>query len=65
MAVLSKLPPDLLTIPQAAKRLGIATVTAYRMAEKGEFPGAFKVGRHWRVSVIRLERHMHGESEAS
>jgi excisionase family DNA binding protein len=63
MTILSKLPPDLLTIPQAAERLGITRVTAYRLAEHGEFPGsaAFKVGRHWRVSVIRLERFMHGE----
>ncbi|HVX20938.1 MAG TPA: helix-turn-helix domain-containing protein [Acidimicrobiales bacterium] len=66
MATLTKLPPDLLTIPQAAQRLGITRVTAYRLAERGEFPGdaAFHVGRVWRVSVPKLERFMHGPIQA-
>lgn len=65
MTVLPKLPPDLLTVPQAAQRLGIGANLAYRMAEAGELPGAFRVGRHWRVSVVRLERFINGEAEAS
>lgn len=58
---LAQLPPDLITIPQAARRLGIASKTAYELAARGELPGAFRLGRRWRVSVIRLEKHIHGE----
>ncbi len=61
MPVLPKLPPDLLTIPQAAARLGVTPTTAYRLAERDELPGAFKVGSHWRVSVKRLEEFKHGD----
>jgi hypothetical protein len=35
----------------AAGELKISTETARRWAEKGELPGAFKVGTQWRVSV--------------
>lgn len=61
MATLAKLPPDLLTVPQAAKRLGIGNDLAYKMADRGELAGAFRVGRHWRVSVVQLERFINGE----
>jgi excisionase family DNA binding protein len=58
---------DLLTLPGAAKRLGIHRVTALRMAESGRFPGdaAVKVGRKWLVSVPKLDRYLHGERVAS
>lgn len=62
MTVLTKLPPDLLTIPQAAARLGVSPDTAYAMARDGELPGAFRVRGQWRVSAVRLDRHIHGES---
>ena len=55
------LPPDLLTVAQAAERLGISEVTAYRLVAQGEMPGAVRVGGQWRVSKPRLERHLHGD----
>ena len=58
------LPPDLLTVPQAAARLGISLATAYRLASSGRLPGAIKIGSHYRVSVVRLERFLHGEQSS-
>lgn len=60
---MTDLPPDLETLPEAAVRLGISAKTAQRLAAAGKFPGgaAIKVGKNWRVSVPKLERHLHGE----
>jgi excisionase family DNA binding protein len=60
-SAMTALPPDVMSVPQRARRLGVSTWTAYRLAEKGELPGAFKVGAQWRVSVPRFEREIHGE----
>ena len=38
----------------AATELGISYSTARRLADDGELPGAFRVGRSWRVSVPRF-----------
>jgi excisionase family DNA binding protein len=57
-------PVDLITVPAAARRLGLHQDTAYRMARNGSFPGdaAIRLGtRRWRVSVPKLERYIHGE----
>jgi excisionase family DNA binding protein len=43
------LPPDLLTIPMLARRLGISETTARSMVRTGQVPEAFKVGRQWRI----------------
>lgn len=55
---------DLITLPQAANRLGISARTAQRLAAAGEFPGgaAIRVGRKWVISVPKLERALHGEA---
>ena len=53
--------PDLILMPDAAKRLGVCTETLYRLARAGQFEPAIKIGSHWRVSVPRLERYLHGE----
>lgn len=53
--------PDLMTVPEAARRLGIHPDTAYRLARTGQLPGALQVGTRWRVSVPRLERALHGD----
>lgn len=58
-----QLPPDLLTVPEAAKRLGISQATAYRLARKGTLPGLVRIGHQLRVSVPRLERHLHEEPQ--
>ena len=52
---------DLLTMPEAALRLGVCTETLYRLARAGEFEPAIKIGSHWRVSIPRLERYLHGD----
>lgn len=57
--------PDLLTIPQAAARIGIHRDTLYRLAATGQFPPAVRIGARWLVSVPRLERFLHGEESVS
>jgi excisionase family DNA binding protein len=59
------LPPDLLTIPMLARRLGISETTARSMVRTGQVPEAFKVGRQWRISRPRLERRLHGTPSPS
>jgi len=54
--------PDLLSIPEAALRLGLHADTLYSLARAGKFPPAVQIGARWRVSVPRLERYLHGES---
>jgi excisionase family DNA binding protein len=52
--------PDLITVPEAARRIGIHSDTLYRLARTGAFSPAIKIGARWRVSVPRLERYLHG-----
>ena len=54
-------PPDLITIPAAARRIGKHRDTLYKLAATGEFPPAVRIGSRWLVSVPRLERFLHGE----
>lgn len=54
--------PDLISVPQAAKRVGLHSDTLYRLCRQGEFPPAVAIGGRWRVSVPRLERYLHGEA---
>jgi len=56
------LEPDLISIPQAAERLGLHHDTLYRLARTGQFPPAVQIGAKWLVSVPRLERFLHGEA---
>jgi excisionase family DNA binding protein len=39
----------------AADMLGLAPSVVRQMLYKGEFPGSFKVGRRWLISVKTLE----------
>jgi len=55
------LAPDLISIRQAAERLGLHPDTLYRLARTGHFPPAVQIGARWVVSVPRLERFLHGE----
>ncbi len=52
---------DLISIPDAARRVGVHPDTLYRLARTGQFPPALSIGSSWRVSVPRLERYLHGE----
>jgi excisionase family DNA binding protein len=57
--------PDLITVPEAAARLGMHPDTLYRLCRSGQFPPAVQIGSRWKVSVPRLERYLHGEPVAS
>lgn len=52
---------DLISIPEAARRVGLHTDTLYRLCRTGQFPPALQIGARWRVSVPRLERYLHGD----
>lgn len=42
-------------LKEAAARLGMDKHTAYRLAKQGRFPGAFRVGRLWKVRRDALD----------
>lgn len=45
----------LLTVPEVAAYLRLNRFTVYRMAERGELPGA-KIARRWRFKEREIER---------
>jgi predicted DNA-binding transcriptional regulator AlpA len=51
---------DLISIPDAALRVGLHPDTLYRLCRTGQFPPAIQIGARWRVSVPKLERFLHG-----
>ena len=53
--------PDLISIPETARRIGLHADTLYRLCRTGQFSPAIQIGGRWRVSVPRLERYLHGE----
>jgi excisionase family DNA binding protein len=55
-----RIDPYVVTVPEAAKLLGISKDLAYDLARRGELPGAFQLGRRWLVSLIRLRAAVHG-----
>jgi excisionase family DNA binding protein len=55
-------PADLITIADAARRIGMHRDSLYRLARTGQFPPAIQIGARWRVSVPRLERFLHGQA---
>lgn len=55
--------PDLISVPDAARRIGLHADTLYRLCRTGQFPPALQIGARWRVSVPRLERYLHGEDD--
>jgi len=58
--------PDLISIPGAARRVGVHSHTLHRLCRTGQFPPATHIGSRWRVSVPRLKRFLHvDESEGS
>ena len=54
--------PDLISIPEAARHLGLHPDTLYRLCRTGQFPPAIQIGSRWRVSVPRLDRYLHSDS---
>ena len=61
MRTTTQLPPDLLTVPSAARRLGLHPDSLYRLIRAGQFPPAVIIGHSIRVSVPKLERYLHGD----
>lgn len=55
--------PDIVPLSWAAQRLGVCQKTAVRLANRGELPGAFRIGKSWRVSVPRFMALIHGTTE--
>ncbi len=53
---------DLISVPEAARRIGLHADTLYRLCRSGHFPPAIQIGSRWRVSVPRLERYLHGDT---
>jgi excisionase family DNA binding protein len=49
----------LLTISEAAELVEVSAETCYRLARRGELPGAHKLGRKWRVSRPTLLAYFH------
>jgi excisionase family DNA binding protein len=57
--------PCVVSVPEAAALLGISKDLAYDLARRGELPGAFQLGRRWRVSLIRLRAAVHGAEDGA
>lgn len=53
------------TVPQAARMLGIGRTKAFQMARDGELPGVIRIGRVYRVSRARLLEWIDGGCRAS
>ncbi len=57
--------PYVVSVPEAAKLLGISKDLGYDLARRGELPGAFQLGRRWRVSLIKLRSAVHGAEDGA
>jgi len=53
---------DLITVPEAARRIGMHPDTLYRLCRTGQFEPGIQIGARWKVSVPRLDRLLHGEA---
>jgi excisionase family DNA binding protein len=70
LSALKRLPdkanaPDLISVPETARRIGLHADTLYRLCRTGRFSPAIHIGGRWRVSVPRLERYLHDEDSMS
>ncbi len=53
-----------LTVPQAARLLGISTTMAYEMAARNELPGMVRIGRLVKVHRPTLDRWLEEQAYA-
>jgi excisionase family DNA binding protein len=53
---------EYLTIEEVARKLRVNKATVYRLARKGKIP-AFKFGKAWRISSVKLEEIFKGDLE--
>ena len=51
--------------PDVGRRLGIGRNAVYDAANKGQIPGAFKIGGRWLVSKAALQRLLNGQEAAA
>jgi excisionase family DNA binding protein len=56
---------DIISVAEAARRLGVCTETILRAIRAGQFPPAVRIGKRAYVSVRRLERYIHGDDAES
>ncbi len=54
---------DLISVPEAARRIGLHADTLYRLCRTGRFSPAIQIGSRWWVSVPKLERYLHGTDD--
>lgn len=52
---------DLISVPEASRRISVHPDTLYRLCRTGRFPPAVQIGSRWKVSVPKLERFLHGD----
>lgn len=45
---------DTITVEEAARRLGIGRTLGYELAQRGELPGALRLGRRFVVALPRF-----------
>jgi excisionase family DNA binding protein len=57
--------PYVASIGEAAELLGISKDLAYDLARRGGLPGAFQLGRRWRVSLVKLRAAVHGTEDSA
>ncbi len=55
--------PYVVSVPDSATLLGISKDLGYDLARRGELPGAFQLGRRWRVSLVKLRAAVHGAKD--
>ena len=56
--------PSLVSVHDAAFYIRVAPGTIYRLLEKRELPGAFKIGRAWKIDLDELERFFKKATQA-
>lgn len=47
---------DVLTVREVAEQLRVSPITLYRLLKLGKLPGAFRMGRVWRINREALDR---------
>jgi excisionase family DNA binding protein len=57
--------PRTVSVPDAAKVLGISRGHAFELARRGELPGVIRLGHRIVVSRSALERVLNGEPETA
>ncbi len=55
--------PHVISVPEGGHAAGISKALGYDLARRGELPGAFQLGRRWRVSLVKLRAAIHGAKD--